>query len=332
MILELEQNTTPEQKEKLLERLQQMGFRTAVQEEGRITIVHGVDSTVKKELFTALPHVRSITPLSTTSKLVSKASKSGPTIIEVKGKKIGDGNLFIVAGPCSIETREQMEAAAKAAFESGAQALRGGAFKPRTSPYDFQGLGEEGLKILRETADRYGLLAVTEVMDASQIELAAKYADILQIGTRNMQNFSLLKELGKVKNPILLKRGFSATYQDLLMSAEYILSAGNPNVILCERGIRTFETHTRNTLDLNAIPALHEMTHLPVFADPSHGTGLRSLVAPMAKASVAAGADGIMLEIHPDPDKSYSDAQQTIGLEAFAKLVKQMKVIHEAMI
>lgn len=224
-----------------------------------------------------------------------------------------------------------MELCAQAAHEHGAQSLRGGAFKPRTSPYEFQGLGEEGLRLLQSAGEKYHLVTISEVMDASQIDLVANYSDILQIGTRNMHNFSLLKQLGRVKNPILLKRGFAATYQDLLLAAEYIMSAGNPHVILCERGIRTFESHTRNTLDLNAIPALKELTHLPLIVDPSHGTGHRSMVLPMARAAVAAGANGITVEMHPDPDKAFTDAAQTIGLKAFEKMMKELKAIYQCL-
>jgi 3-deoxy-7-phosphoheptulonate synthase len=245
---------------------------------------------------------------------------------------IGGDELFIIAGPCSIESREQLEACAQVAKANGAQALRGGAYKPRSSPYDFQGMGVEGLKLLAEVGAKYGLITVSEVMDGSQIADAAKYVDILQIGARNMQNYTLLTELGKIKNPILLKRGFAATYHELLMSAEYIMLAGNPNVILCERGIRTVETFTRNTLDLNAIPALQQLTHLPVIADPSHGTGVRSLVLPMARASVAAGAHGILIEMHPDPDKSISDAKQTLDFETFNDLVRQVRRVKAALL
>lgn len=263
-------------------------------------------------------------------KLASLATQE-KTVIQIKGKTIGGKELFIIAGPCSIESKEQMQLCAQIAYENGAQSLRGGAFKPRTSPYEFQGLGQEGLGILRDAGAKYNLITITEVMDSSQIDLIASNIDILQVGARNMHNFSLLKELGRVKNPILLKRGFAATYQDLLLAAEYIMSAGNPNVILCERGIRTFETHTRNTLDLNAVPALKELTHLPVVVDPSHGTGHRSMVLPMARAAVAAGADGITVEMHPDPDRALTDAAQTIGPKAFAKMMQEIKAIFQCL-
>lgn len=315
----------------LIRRLERMGFQAVRQGQRRLSIVRGVDKLVQPALFIALPEVEAVLPLKEKFKLVSKAAQE-KTVIEIKGKTIGGSELFVIAGPCSIESKEQMELCAQIAQENGAHSLRGGAFKPRTSPYEFQGLGEEGLRALRDAGAKYNLVTISEVMDASQIDLVASYIDILQIGARNMHNFSLLKELGRVKNPILLKRGFAATYQDLLLAAEYIMSAGNPNVILCERGIRTFETHTRNTLDLNAVPALKELTHLPVIVDPSHGTGHRSMVLPMARAAVAAGADGITVEMHPDPDKAFTDAAQTIGPKAFTKMMKEIKAIHQCLV
>jgi 3-deoxy-7-phosphoheptulonate synthase len=260
--------------------------------------------------------------------LASRASKSENTIVWIKGICIGGKTLFIAAGPCAVESREQIFACAAAARDSSAVALRGGCFKPRTSPYDFQGLGEEGILLLEEAGKEFGLITICEVMDASQVGFTADHVDILQVGARNMQNYSLLKSLGKVKNPILLKRAFSATYEELIMAAEYILSEGNPNVILCERGIRTFETYTRNTLDISAVPALSELTHLPIIVDPSHGTGKRSLILPLARAAVAAGAHGLMIEIHPEPDRSISDSKQTIDFRDFKKVVQEVKSIH----
>lgn len=313
-----------------IRRLEQMGFQVVRQGERRLALVRGVDPLVRPDLFALLPEVEAVRPLKEKFKLASKASRE-KTVIQIQGKTIGGAELFVIAGPCSIESREQMELCAQMACASGAQSLRGGAFKPRTSPYEFQGMGEEGLKILKEVGAKYDLATISEVMDASQIDLVASYVDILQIGARNMHNFTLLKELGRVKNPILLKRGFAATYQDLLLAAEYILSAGNPNVILCERGIRTFETHTRNTLDLNAVPALQALTHLPIVVDPSHGTGHRSMVIPMARAAVAAGADGIIVEMHPDPDRAFTDAAQTIGPECFAKMMQESKLIRRCL-
>jgi len=331
MIIEMTPMSSEIDQSDLIRRLQEMGFQVARLDSRKLALVKGIDPLVRADLFTALPHVQRVLPLKEKFKLASKAVRNEPTVIEIRGKKIGGRELFVIAGPCSIESKEQIEECAKIASEVGAQGLRGGAFKPRTSPYEFQGMGEEGLKILRDAGQKYDLITVSEVMDASQIEIAAKYVDVLQIGARNMQNFSLLKELGKVQNPILLKRGFAATYQDLLLSAEYIISAGNPNVILCERGIRTFETYTRNTLDLNAVPALRELTHLPILVDPSHGTGQRAMVAPMARASIAAGADGVIVEIHPEPDKALTDAQQTIGFESFAKMMRELKMIHQVL-
>ena len=261
MLIELHENTSLEDTQLLLTRLRRMGFQVECSEKGRIAVVSGVDATVRKEGFQELPGVKKVSSITSRFKLASRRYKTQNTVIRIGNVAIGDGSLFICAGPCSIESEEQMRASALAAKKSGAQALRGGAFKPRTSPYEFQGMGEEGLQLLAKIGKETGLITISEVMDASQVALAAPLIDVLQVGTRNMQNFNLLKELGKVKNPILLKRGFSATYQDLLMAAEYILSEGNPNVILCERGIRTFETYTRNTLDLNAVPALKELTH-----------------------------------------------------------------------
>ena len=234
-----------------------------------------------------------------------------------------------MAGPCSVESEKQIFTIAEAVAKAGAKILRGGAYKPRTSPYSFQGLGEEGLKLLRKAGDAFGLAVITEVMESSQIDLIEKYTDIFQVGARNMQNFSLLRDLGKTTKPIMLKRGLSATIDDLLMSAEYILSNGNMNVMLCERGIRTFETYTRNTFDISAIPVVHKRSHLPVIADPSHATGLRDKVLPMARAAVAAGADGIMVEVHHDPDNALSDGPQALLPDQFVDLMKQVKAIAE---
>lgn len=331
MLLELDQNTNYLDKQLLIERLENMGFRVVESDSNILAIIGGIDSFVVTENFAVLPNVIKVHKLNSNFKLASRQTKPSDTIIQVKDAKIGGDELFIIAGPCSIESREQLEECAKVAQQHGAQALRGGAYKPRTSPYEFQGMGVEGLQLLAEIGTKYNLVTVSEVMDVNQIAVAAKYVDILQIGARNMQNYALLTELGKVKNPILLKRGFAATYHELLMAAEYIMLAGNPRVILCERGIRTIETFTRNTLDLNAVPALQQLTHLPVIADPSHGTGVRSLVLPMARASVAAGAHGILIEMHPSPDQSISDAKQTIDFATFAELTRQVKLIKSVM-
>ncbi len=264
-------------------------------------------------------------------KFASRSWKKENTILEVNGVRIGGEEVVVMAGPCSVEDEDQMEKSAAHVAEQGATFLRGGAFKPRTSPYSFQGLGEEGLRIMREAADRHGLNVITEVMDIGQIDLIHRYTDVFQIGARNMQNFPLLKEVGKSDKPVFLKRGPSATIDEWLMSAEYVLSNGNSNVMLCERGIRTFETYTRNTLDLSAVPVIKKISHLPIIVDPSHGTGIRGKVIPMARAAVAAGADGIMVETHPDPDSAKSDGPQSLYFDQFVDLMKQIRIIAEAL-
>lgn len=330
MIISLTNETTKEQAESLLTRLSFMGITSKLGgEKGnyQLSLVKGIDSHVRLEEFTKLPGVEEIKKISKPYRLASLESQKEPTVVDVRGCKIGGGYFAVMAGPCSIESKEQLEACAEALVASGGRILRGGAFKPRSSPYSFQGLAENGLKMMQEIARKYDLVTVSEVMDKEQARLAANYIDIFQIGTRNMQNFELLKEVGKLGKPVFLKRGFSASYQDLLMAAEYILAQGNPNVILCERGIRTFETHARNTLDIAAVPLLKELTHLPIVIDPSHGVGIRSAVKPMSLAATAAGADGLMIEMHPDPDKSVSDKEQTISLETFADIMKGVKSI-----
>ncbi len=263
-------------------------------------------------------------------KLASRTFKPEKTVVSIGDLRIGGDEVIVVAGPCSAETEEQVEAAAAAVSKAGAKMLRGGAFKPRSSPYSFQGLGEEGLRFLREAADRHNLKLVSEVMDLSQIELILKYVDMLQVGARNMQNFTLLRELGKTQTPVLLKRSISATIEEWLLSAEYVLSGGNANVVLCERGIRTFESYTRNTLDISAIPVIHKLSHLPIVADPSHGIGIRDKVAPMARAAVAAGADGLIIEVHPDPDQALSDGAQSLFPEQFERLMSEVRIIAPA--
>jgi 3-deoxy-7-phosphoheptulonate synthase len=263
-------------------------------------------------------------------KLASRHFKPGGTIIEIGGVEIGGSKIVTMAGPCSVESVEQIELAADIVASAGAQVIRGGAFKPRSSPYSFQGLGESGLQMMRVAADRRGLLVISEVMDRTQIPLLVQYSDILQVGARNMQNFNLLRELGKVRKPVLLKRGIAATIEELLLSAEYVMSGGNYEVMLCERGIRTFETSTRNTMDIAAMPVLKRLTHLPVIADPSHGTGKREYVLPMARASVAAGADGLLVEVHHDPDRALSDGAQTLRPDQFTELMQQVRAIAAA--
>ncbi|MEO8130282.1 MAG: 3-deoxy-7-phosphoheptulonate synthase [Bryobacteraceae bacterium] len=263
-------------------------------------------------------------------KLASRHFKPGGTIVKVKGVEIGGNNVVVMAGPCSVENQDQINRAADIVAEAGATVIRGGAFKPRSSPYSFQGLGEEGLQMMRAAADRNGPLVISEVMDQTQIPLMAAYTDILQIGARNMQNFNLLKMLAKLRMPVLLKRGIAATVEELLLSAEYVMAGGNYEVILCERGIRTFENYTRNTMDVSAIPVVKKLSHLPIVADPSHGTGRRDLVLPLARASVAAGADGLLLEVHHDPDHALSDGAQTLRPEQFTELMQQSRIIASA--
>ena len=276
----------------------------------------------------ALPGVETVTPISRPFKLTSREFHPEDTVIRVLDAVIGDGSLTMMAGPCSVESREQLFEVADAVKAAGATVLRGGAFKPRTSPYAFQGLGVEALRYLAEARERTGLPVITEVMEPSQVDIVAEYADILQIGTRNMQNYSLLRDVGRVARPVMLKRGYGATVEEWLMAAEYIVSSGNPNVILCERGIRTFETYTRNTMDLAAVPLVHHLTHLPVIVDPSHATGKRWLVKPLAIGGVAVGADGVMVEVHPRPEEALSDAEQQLTIAQFEDLMRAIVPVH----
>lgn len=279
----------------------------------------------------SMPGVDEVIPILKPYKLAGREMKDAPSIIECNGFTVGDKTLALMAGPCSVENRDQLMTTARAVKEAGANMLRGGAFKPRTSPYSFQGLEEEGLKLLYEAKEETGLPIVTEVMNPREAELVARYADVMQVGARNVQNFSLLKELGKINKPVLLKRGMMTTIKEFLMSAEYIMSEGNKNVMLCERGIRTFETATRNTLDISCVPVLKKETHLPVIIDPSHATGHWDLVEPMARAAVAAGADGLMIEVHPDPINAYSDGPQSLKPAKFNALVKHLRPFAELM-
>ena len=296
--------------------------------EGRIRLgAVGEEQGVDWKAVATWPGVAELVPFTAPFKLASRTFHPHDTVITVGRCAIGSEQLAIMAGPCSVEGEAQAFIIAEAVAKAGATILRGGAYKPRSSPYSFQGLGEEGLKILRRAADAHGLAVVSEVMDTPQVPLLARYADILQIGARNMQNYALLREVGHTDKPVLLKRGLAATIEEWLMSAEHIMSQGNAQVILCERGIRTFETYTRNTLDLNAIPVVKERSHLPVIVDPSHGTGIRDKVAPMARASIAAGADGLMIEVHHDPDHALSDGAQSLYPEQFRELVEQVRTI-----
>lgn len=278
------------------------------------------------EQIRSMKGVENVIKISKSYKLASRDFHPDDTIIEVKGVKIGGDNLVVMGGPCAVETPEQIDEIARLVKSAGGQVLRGGAFKPRTGPYSFQGIGIEGLKWMKEAGDKYGLITITEVMAPEFVDVCAEYADIMQVGTRNMQNFDLLRKLGTIQNPVLLKRGFSATYDEWLNAAEYILAGGNPNVMLCERGIRTFETYTRNTFDLTAIPVIQQLSHLPVIADPSHATGRRELVETMTKASIAAGANGLIIEMHTDPDNSATgDGVQSLFPDQFANLLKELE-------
>ncbi len=301
---------------------------------GELRVVIGVVGDIglrKEEVMShlaAMSGVESVTPISKPFKLTSREFHPRDTVIEVRGTSIGGGSLTVMAGPCSVESREQMLQTADAVAEAGATVLRGGAFKPRTSPYSFQGLGMEGVAFMVDARERTGLPIVTEVMEPGQVGSVAEYADIIQIGARNMQNFALLTAAGKATRPVMLKRGIAATVEEWLMAAEYIVSSGNPDVILCERGIRTFEKYTRNTLDLAAVPLIHRLSHLPVIVDPSHATGKRWLVRSMALAGVAAGADGIMVEVHPEPDQALSDGEQSLTFEQFAEMAPVLRQVH----
>jgi len=318
--------------EKVVQKLHEMGHKVHISRgEKRIVIgvIGDVENLASVPLY-AFNGVEEIIPIVKPYKLASREFKSLDTTVKVKDVVIGGKEVVVMAGPCVVENEKQIFETAQQVKAAGAKILRGGAFKPRTSPYSFQGLGEEGLKLLAQAGEETGLAVVTEVMSVNQIELVGKYTDIFQVGARNMQNFVLLKELGKIKKPILLKRGMSATLEELLLSAEYILSQGNYEVILCERGIRTFENYTRNTLDLSAVPALKRLSHLPVIVDPSHATGKWRLVSPMAKAAIAVGADGLLIEVHPDPKSSLSDGAQTLRLATFTQLMKELIPIVQA--
>lgn len=319
--------------QEVLSKIKKLGFAPHVSagKERTVIGVIGENAILHREIFDAMFIVESVTPISKPYKLVSRGFKKEDTIVKVGGVDVGGDSFVVMAGPCAIESREQLYQTGQAVRKAGAKILRGGAFKPRTSPYSFQGLGEEGLKFLAEVGKELKMPVVTEVMDTRQAELVSRYADAIQVGARNMQNFDLLKELGRAKKPILLKRGMSARIEEFLMSAEYILSQGNYNVILCERGIRTFEDATRFTLDLAAIPLVKELSHLPIVVDPSHGTGRRSLITPMSKAAFAAGSNGIMVEVHPKPEAAFSDGFQTLNFDDFNKMMILIKTMAAAL-
>ncbi|MBI3580357.1 MAG: 3-deoxy-7-phosphoheptulonate synthase [Ignavibacteriales bacterium] len=332
MVIVTEEGVTEKQIEDIIKVLNEHGFDVHRSTGVRHTVLGavGVKPDFDHRQIELLSGVAEVVRITEPYKLASHAFKREGSVFNIGGIKIGGDEVVIMAGPCSVESEQQIFTIAEAVVKSGAKILRGGAFKPRTSPYSFQGMGEEGLKLMRAAADKFKLKVVTEVMDKSQIDLIEKYADILQVGARNMQNFTFLKDLGKASKPVLLKRGLAATIEEWLMSAEYILSGGNQQVILCERGIRTFETATRNTLDIGAIPVIKKKSHLPIIADPSHGIGIRDKVIPMARACVAAGADGIIVEVHHDPDHAKSDGAQSLFPDQFEQLMKEVRIIAEA--
>lgn len=328
MLIVMQPHASEEKIKKVIDFIKEKGFDAHVSKGEDHTVIGAVGKKLMdKRDIELLDGVKEVIRISSPYKLVSRVFKPDDTIIDVKGVKIGGGNIGMIAGPCTVETYDQMDATAEKLSKVGVKILRGGAFKPRTSPYAFQGLGEEGLKILREVADKYNMLVTSEVMEVNQIPMFLKYVDILQVGARNMQNFNLLKSLGEVRKPVLLKRGLSATIEEWLMSAEYIMAGGNREVILCERGIRTFEHMTRNTLDISAIPVVQKISHLPVVVDPSHATGLRDKVAPMSMASIAAGADGLIIEVHNSPETAICDGAQSLYPEQFAELFEELKAL-----
>jgi 3-deoxy-7-phosphoheptulonate synthase len=335
MIVNMRAGATEEQINHVVERIKECGYQAHLIRGEERTVIGVVGNSDKRrselEALSSAAGVEEIVKISHPFKLAARSVRPEGTIIALgKGVTIGGDEVVVAAGPCAVESAEQISAIAARVAEAGAKLLRGGAFKPRSSPYSFQGLGEEGLKLMREAADKNGLLVVSEVMDPSQVGLMLPYVDVLQVGARNMQNYHLLRALGEIKKPVLLKRGMSATIEELLLSAEYIMSGGNYNIILCERGIRTFETYLRNTFDIAAIPVIKSLSHLPMFADPSHGTGRRDKVAPMARAAVAAGADGLIIEVHSDPERALSDGVQSLYPDQFAQLMKEIRAIAPA--
>jgi 3-deoxy-7-phosphoheptulonate synthase len=332
MLVVMQEGATEAQIDSVIERLVNMGF-TVHRSTGAVhTVLGGVGPIDRFDPadFEVLDGVKECHRIMSPYKLASRSFRPDGTTVKVGNVEIGGNRVIAMAGPCSVESEDQIERSAEFVAKAGATVMRAGAFKPRSSPWSFQGMGEDGLKLMRRAADRHGLLVISEVMNQTQIPLMCDYVDILQVGARNMQNFDLLKEVGKVKKAVLLKRGISATIEELLLSAEYILSGGNMDVILCERGIRTFETYTRNTMDISAIPVVKKLSHLPMVADPSHGTGRRDKVLPMARAAVAAGADGVLIEVHHDPDHALSDGAQSLYPQQFEELMQQLRIIATA--
>ncbi|HEV7521095.1 MAG TPA: 3-deoxy-7-phosphoheptulonate synthase [Candidatus Angelobacter sp.] len=333
MIVAMQEQASEEQIQQVIERLIGMGFEVHRSTGAQQTVLGAVGARHEFDIrdIEVLPGVGEAHRISSPYKLVARSFRPEGTVVKFKrGVSIGGDEVVLMAGPCSVESRDQIFAVAESVARSGAKFLRGGAFKPRSSPYSFQGMGEDGLKLMREAADQFGMLVVSEVMEISQIPLMLPYVDLLQVGARNMQNFNLLRELGKIRKPVLLKRGIAATIEELLLSAEYLMAGGNYDVIVCERGIRTFETYTRNTLDISAIPIVKKLSHLPILADPSHGTGRRDKVSPMGRAAIAAGADGLLIEVHNCPDKALSDGAQSLYPEQFAKLMGELRLIAPA--
>ena len=333
MIVAMQEGASDAQIQDVVEHLIRMGFsvhRTTGERQTVLAAV-GARTDFDTRILEVLDGVEHVHRISAPYKLAGRAFRPQGTVIQfANGLKIGGEEVVVMAGPCSVESREQLFTVAEQIAKAGARVMRGGAYKPRSSPYSFQGMGLEGLKLLREAGDKFNMLVISEVMEISQIEIMLPYIDIFQVGARNMQNFNLLRELGKVRKPVLLKRGIAATLEELLLSGEYVMSGGNYEVIFCERGIRTFETYTRNTLDVSAIPIIKKLSHLPMTSDPSHGTGLRDKVPPMACASLAAGADALLMEVHHNPDKALSDGAQSLYPEQFAKLMDQLRMIAPA--
>jgi len=332
MIIVLKPDATEEEIQHIKERLESFGLQVHISRGKERTILGAIgdERVLQEQPLEALPGVEKVVPILKPFKLASREFHPDDTLVKVNGVEIGGKKIQVIAGPCAVENREMLMEVARELKNEGIAFIRGGAFKPRTSPYSFQGLGLEGLKYLAEVREKMGLLVVTELMDPRDIDMVYQYADIIQIGARNMQNFRLLTEVGSYDKPVILKRGLSATIKEFLMSAEYIMSRGNHKVILCERGIRTFETYTRNTLDLNAVPLLKQLTHLPVIVDPSHGVGKWNLVTPMARAAIAAGADGLLVEVHPDPENALSDGEQSLKIPVFKEMMRQVRLVAQA--
>jgi 3-deoxy-7-phosphoheptulonate synthase len=333
MVVVMQEGATEEQVQHVINRLMDMGFDIHRSTGARQTVLGAVGAKFDFDTrnIEIIEGVAEVLRISAPYKLASRQFRPEGSVVQLgKGVAVGGNEVVVMAGPCSVESADQIGTVAARVAAAGAKVLRAGAFKPRSSPYSFQGMGEKGLELMRRAADQHGLLVVSEVMDQTQIAMMSGYVDVFQVGARNMQNYNLLKELAKVSKPVLLKRGIAATIEELLLSAEYLMSGGNYNIVLCERGIRTFESYTRNTMDISAIPVVHKLSHLPIVADPSHGTGRRDKVAPMARASVAAGADGLLIEVHNDPDHAVSDGAQSLFPDQFDQLMKELRMIAPA--